>query len=281
MNVEHLVTSLGYWAVFTLVAAESLGIPLPGETVLIAAGAYAGSGHSLSPWLIFAVAATAVIIGDNIGYWVGAKGGYRLLRRYGNRVRIDERKLKAGRYIFDRHGAKVVFLGRFVSVLRTYAALLAGTNRMQWRRFSLANASGGVLWAGIYTLASYEAGKSLRHLNGTIDVALAGAAVLTMFVVVLAVRHTIGSVADKAELAYPGPLELTAPFPASEEHGSRPGDQQVDENADVPESVDGSSTTRLGVVDGRTTGPSWTTQHWACHEIIEVVRKERTTPFCR
>lgn len=234
MNVEHLVTSLGYSAVFALVAAESLGIPLPGETALIAAGAYAGSTHSLSPWAIFAVAAMAAIIGDNIGYWVGAAGGHRLLRRYGKRVRIDERKLKAGRYVFDRHGAKVVILGRFVSVLRTYAAFLAGTNRMQWRRFLLANASGGILWSGIYTLASYEAGNSLRHLNGMLEIALAGAAVLAMIVVVLAVRRTFESVAENAELAYPGPLESAAPSPTPEEHESEASDQQVDEYADVP-----------------------------------------------
>ena len=73
-------------------------------------------------------AAAAAIIGDNIGYWIGDKGGYRLARRYGHRVRLDERKLKIARYPFDRHGVKVVFFGRFVSVLRTYAAFLAGTS---------------------------------------------------------------------------------------------------------------------------------------------------------
>jgi membrane protein DedA with SNARE-associated domain len=118
-----------------LVGAESLGIPLPGETALILAGTYAGHTHRLSPWLIFLVAAAAAIIGDNIGYWIGDKGGYRLARRYGPKVRLDEHKLKIARYLFDRYGDRVVFFGRFVSVLRTYAAFLAGVSRMRWRRF--------------------------------------------------------------------------------------------------------------------------------------------------
>ncbi|MGO8883252.1 MAG: DedA family protein [Streptosporangiaceae bacterium] len=98
---------------------ESLGIPVPGETALIVAGLYAGHTHHLSAWLICAVAAAAAITGDNVGYWIGSRGGYRLARRYGPRVRLDERKLKVARYLFDRHGGKVVFFGRFVSILRT------------------------------------------------------------------------------------------------------------------------------------------------------------------
>lgn len=229
MNVEHLVTSLGYWAVFALVAAESLGVPLPGETALIAAGAYAGSTHSLSPWFIFLVAAVAAIIGDNIGYWLGDKGGYRLLRRYGKWVRIDDRKLKAGRYVFDRHGAKVVIVGRFVSVLRTYAAFLAGTLRMPWRRFLLANASGAALWSGICTLASYEAGNNLRHLTAALDLALAAAGVLAVIVVLLAVRHTFERVAERAELAYPGPLVPAASLFSGGRNELGSSDQHVDE----------------------------------------------------
>jgi len=148
VNVSDLISSMGYWAVFLLVVAESLGIPLPGETALITAGVYAGHTHRLNPWLIFVVGAAAAIVGDNIGYWVGDKGGYPLARRYGRRVRLDERKLKIARYLFDRHGAKVVFFGRFVSILRTYAAFLAGTSKMRWRKFLPANAEIS-RWLGI------------------------------------------------------------------------------------------------------------------------------------
>jgi membrane protein DedA with SNARE-associated domain len=207
VNISHLITSSGYWAVFLLVGAESLGIPLPGETALIIAGTYAGHTHRLSPWLIFAVAAAGAIIGDNIGYWIGDKGGYRLARRYGPKVRLDERKLKIARYLFDTHGGKVVFFGRFVSILHTYAAFLAGTSKMRWRWFVVANASGGILWAGVYTLAAYLAGTALQKASGTITWALAGAAVIAIIAVLLAVRHQTGRLAARAEAAYPGPLQ--------------------------------------------------------------------------
>ena len=207
MNISHLIAAFGYFALFALVGAESLGIPLPGETALIIAGAYAGTTHRLSPWLIFAVAVAAAIIGDNIGYWIGDKGGYRLARRYGHKVRLDERKLKVARYLFDSHGGKVVFFGRFVSVLRTYAAFLAGTSKMRWRKFLPANATGGIVWAGIYTAAAYLAGNALQRASGTIDLALGIAAVIAIAAVLLLVRRQTGKLAVRAEAAYPGPLE--------------------------------------------------------------------------
>src|SRR5215831_5692428 len=207
VNVSNLIASYGYWAVFLLVAVESLGIPLPGETALITAGIYAGHTHRLSPWLIFLVAAAGAIIGDNIGYWIGDKGGYRLARRYGPRVRLDERKLKIARYLFDTHGGKVVFFGRFVSVLRTYAAFLAGTSKMRWRKFLPANAAGGVVWAGVWTLAAYLAGNDLKRASGTINLIFIGAAVVAIVITILLVRRQTGRLAVRAEAAYPGPLQ--------------------------------------------------------------------------
>jgi membrane protein DedA with SNARE-associated domain len=207
LNVSHLIAGYGYWVLFLLVALESLGIPLPGETALIAAGAYAGSTHRLSPWLIFAVAASAAIIGDNIGFWIGDKGGYRLARKYGPKVRLDEQKLKVARYLFDTHGGKVVFFGRFVSVLRTYAAFLAGTSKMRWRKFLPANAAGGILWAAIYTVASYFAGSTLQRLSTPIAIVLGVLAVVVIVAVLVIFRREMGKLAGRAEEAYPGPLQ--------------------------------------------------------------------------
>jgi membrane protein DedA with SNARE-associated domain len=205
--VNHLVSAYGYWAVALLVGAESIGVPLPGETVLIVAAIYAGHTHRLSVWTVFVVAAAAAIAGDNIGFWIGDKGGYRLLRRYGPRIHIDEAKLKIGRYLFDRHGGKVVFLGRFVSVLRTYAAFLAGANRMHWRKFLPFNAAGGIIWAGVYTFVAYSVGSTFRKASGPINLALGAAAVVVIVITVVVMRRQTAQLARRAEDAYPGALD--------------------------------------------------------------------------
>jgi membrane protein DedA with SNARE-associated domain len=205
--VEDLITSVGYPAVFALVGVESLGIPLPGETALVLASVYAGTTHRLSPWLIFAAAAAGAVVGDNIGFWIGVTGGYRLARRYGPKVRLDEPKLKVARYLFDRHGAKLVFFGRFVSVLRTYAAFLAGTNKMRWPRFLVANTAGGIVWAAIYTAAGFFAGGVLERLSLMIDLVLGGIAALVIIGGIVLLRRRMAGLTDRAEKAYPGPLE--------------------------------------------------------------------------
>ncbi|HTV11923.1 MAG TPA: DedA family protein [Acidimicrobiales bacterium] len=206
MNVDHLISTYGYSAVFVLVVIESLGVPLPGETAVISAGIYAGQTHKLSVWVIWVVASAAAVTGGSIGFVIGDKGGYRLVRRYGPKVHFDAAKLKVGMYVFDRHGSLVVFLGRFVSLLRTYAAFLAGTNKMPWRRFLVANAAGGVIWAAIYAFASYEAGKSLRNVSGTVNYVLIAAAAVALVIAFFVVRRKTKQLEAVAEAAYPGPL---------------------------------------------------------------------------
>jgi len=206
VSVDHLLVTYGYVAVFLLVGAESLGIPLPGETILVAAGLYAGDTHKLSIWAIFAVAAVAAIVGDSIGFWIGDKGGYRLVRRYGHYVRVDEHKLKIGRLLFDRHGGKVVFFGRFVSVLRTYAAFLAGINRMAWRRFLVFNVAGGILWAALYAFGSYAAGAAFKKVSTPLGIAFGVVAVIAVVAGVVLVRRRAAALGVQAEAAYPGHL---------------------------------------------------------------------------
>ncbi len=206
MSVHHLLDQYGYLAVFLLVMVESLGIPLPGETILVAAGTYAGTTHRLSIAAVVAVAAVAAVVGDNLGYLIGAKGGYRLLRRYGPLVRLDATKVKIGRYVFDRQGPKVVFFGRFVSILRTYAAFLAGTNKMRWRRFAVWNVAGGVVWAALFGIGAYLAGNAISRVSTTLTIVLGAAAVVVVAAAVVLVRRQAGRLAVKAEAAYPGPL---------------------------------------------------------------------------
>jgi membrane protein DedA with SNARE-associated domain len=206
VSVEHLVRTYGYLAVFVLVAVESLGVPLPGETTLVAAATYAGTTHKLSIALVFAVGAAAAILGDTTGYWIGDKGGYRLLYRYGHYVRLDESKVKVAHYLFDRRGGAVVFFGRFVSILRTYAAFLAGTTRMRYRRFLFFNASGGIVWAALYAFLAYYAGSFLSKVSTPFEIGFGALAVAVIVVGILFLRREMSRLVARAEAAYPGPL---------------------------------------------------------------------------
>lgn len=191
VSLDGLLESIGYPAVFGVVGGESLGIPLPGETMLITAGLYAGTTHRLSIVGVLLAAMAGAIIGDNIGYLVGYKGGLPFLRRYGRYIRLTEQRLQLARYLFAKYGGRVVFFGRFVSILRTYAAFFAGTSRMAWRRFFLFNAAGGITWALIFGLAAYFGGNAFKRLSTPLDIALVALAIVAIAFFIRFVRgHT-------------------------------------------------------------------------------------------
>jgi membrane protein DedA with SNARE-associated domain len=203
--INHLLQSYGYLAVFVFIAVESLGLPLPGETTLIAAAVYAGSTNHLNIGAVFLVAAAAAILGDNAGYWLGRSAGQRLVRRYGRLIRLDATKMKAGQYLFARHGGTVVFAGRFVTALRTYAALFAGLNEMPWRRFTVFNATGGVAWSAVCAFGAYGLGAAANGVGQAITlVGLGISAVLTAAGIVLA-RRWMRRFEQRAQAAYPDP----------------------------------------------------------------------------
>jgi membrane protein DedA with SNARE-associated domain len=159
--VTHLLLSYGLVLLFLIVAGESAGIPLPGETALIAASILATpeQGHYSLPAVI-AVAAAGAIVGDNVGYWIGRTGGRRLVERWSLTRRYAERVLPRGERYFARHGGKTVFVARFVAVLRVTAAWLAGITHMPWWRFLLWNAAGGIVWATGVGLLAYYFGRA-------------------------------------------------------------------------------------------------------------------------
>lgn len=205
-ELELLLATYGYWAVLLLVAVESMGIPVPGESVLLAAAVYAGTTHRLEIALVIVAAAAGAVIGDNLGYLVGREGGSRLLGRWGRYVGLDERKLRLGRYLFEKHGGKAVFFGRFVAILRVWAAFLAGTYAMPWRSFLAYNATGGVVWAaGMGTLA-YSFGASVAHMDGIIGAASVVTATVLMGGLLLILRRQEARLqreADQAHYALP------------------------------------------------------------------------------
>jgi membrane protein DedA with SNARE-associated domain len=205
-DLQHLIAIYGYWVVAGIVALESMGVPVPGETTLIAAAVYAGTTHDVSIVLVITAAAAGAIIGDNIGFWLGREFGYRLLLRYGRHLGLDERRIKLGQYLFMRHGGKVVFWGRFVAVLRALAAFLAGANRMDWHRFLLANAAGGIAWATVYGLGAYYLGQQVHRLAGPVRVVATVIAVAAIGAMFLVLRRNEERWAAEAERALPGPL---------------------------------------------------------------------------
>lgn len=204
--LAHLMTQYGYWAVAALVCIESFGIPVPGETSLIVAGAYAATTSKMSIWLVVPAAAGGGILGDNIGFWIGRRYGYRLLLRYGHYVGLTEGRIKLGQYLFLRHGRWIVFIGRFVPVLRELAAFTAGLNRMAWRPFLLANASGAVLWASFYGFGAYLLGAGAQAAAQPVEIGIGtGACVLFVILSIYLYKHE-KTLETKAQRALPGPL---------------------------------------------------------------------------
>jgi membrane protein DedA with SNARE-associated domain len=166
--VQPLVAEYGLYAVFVIVMLESAGVPLPGETALVLASIYAGATGDLNIAQVIAVAAAGAIIGDNMGFWVGRHYGMPLLKRYGRLIHIDERRLAFGEAMFRRHGAKIVFFGRFIAILRIFAALLAGVNRFGWGQFLFYNAAGGIVWATVFGFGGYFFGEAIHRFTGPI-----------------------------------------------------------------------------------------------------------------
>ena len=179
-TLQNILHVLGYPAVVLVVMIESAGIPVPGETMLLLAAFYAAVDHSMQIPIVIICAALGAIIGDNIGYSVGRSGGHAILARYGKYIHVREEHMQRAQRFFEKHGNKTVFLGRFVAVLRAWAAFLAGVNKMRWNTFFFYNAAGGIIWATIYGLLGYFAGKffhdnfnQVEHLAGQITWILA------------------------------------------------------------------------------------------------------------
>ena len=204
--LDDLLTNFGYLAVFAIISIESLGIPAPGETMLVTASVYAGATGNLLIEGVIAAAIAGAVFGDNIGYAIGRKSGYRLLLRHGPKLRINQSHLKVARYVFERHGGKVVFFGRFIAILRTYAAFLAGVGQMEWRRFLAWNAAGGLVWATIFGLLGYFGQKAFERLSTPINVSLGVVGLIAIVAFTVALRRRTERLADVAERAYPGPL---------------------------------------------------------------------------
>jgi membrane protein DedA with SNARE-associated domain len=187
--LESLIQEYGYPAIFVCIMLESIGLPLPGESLMIAAALYAASTHRLDIFIVVPLAAAGAICGDQIGYVIGRWIGYRLLARWGRKIGLTDERLKLGRFLFRKYGGGVVFFGRFVAFLRTFAAVLAGANRMPWHSFLLWNTLGGISWTALYGFGAYSLGDAAKRVSGPVGVGLAVAGGIVLLASIIFVKR--------------------------------------------------------------------------------------------
>jgi len=163
-----ILSSLGYLSVFLLITLENLGLPLPGETVLVGAAIYAGQTHQLDIIFIIFAAASGGALGGTIGFWLGRIFGPMLTDKYGKLIGLTPRRIILGEYLFKKWGGLIIFLGRFVALLRVLAAILAGLNHFDPLRFFIFNAAGALLWSMIFGCGGYFFGSAIHQIAGPI-----------------------------------------------------------------------------------------------------------------
>jgi membrane protein DedA with SNARE-associated domain len=191
-GVAPLLDKYSYFAVAAVIGVESFGVPAPGQTIMVAASIYSGAGR-LNVFAVGIIAFVAAVIGDNIGYWIGVRGGRRLVHRFGKYVFITPARLERAEKFFVRRGNRIVVVARFIDGLRQLNGVIAGITAMPWRTFLLFNAIGAALWVGWWTTVAYLLGTHLveiiehAHKYKWWAIALVAVAVITY--VTLHVRH--------------------------------------------------------------------------------------------
>jgi membrane protein DedA with SNARE-associated domain len=179
-ELAQIVSIYGVWLVAAFIALESVGVPVPAEAALIAAGFFAARTHGLNIWFLITAGIFAAILGDIVGFWIGRKFGYQLLNRYGCRFGLTEGRLRIAQWLFVQYGGRFVFIARFLPFLRNVAAVLAGTNSMAQHSFYFASATAAAAWIMCYGLAAYSFGEAFTDLASpaAVFLGLAGAAIV-------------------------------------------------------------------------------------------------------
>jgi membrane protein DedA with SNARE-associated domain len=196
-----LVASYGYAVTFVFLFLESAGIPIPGEGILIATALFAARTQRLEISAVVATAASAAFLGTSVGYLLGRSAGHVLMVRFGPYVGLTPPRQRLGQYLFIRHGAKIIFLGRFVAILRAFEGILAGANRMPWRQFLVFNALGAVVWTLAIALGAFYFGRAFVHLSRPLSLGLlvaGGIALIAALIYARAQEATLQRAADAA-----------------------------------------------------------------------------------
>lgn len=185
-TLQELARLYGYWAVFVGIAIENMGIPLPGETIVIVGGFLAGSGE-LNYWWVLGSAIAGAVLGDNFGYWVGRFGGWQLLVKIGRFFRLQEQQLEQAKDRYSKNAVQAVFWGRFVTLLRIFAGPLAGITQMPYRQFLLCNFGGAAVWSTTIVSIAFFLGKAVSLEQIVAWVTQLGVVTLLFVIVILCV----------------------------------------------------------------------------------------------
>jgi membrane protein DedA with SNARE-associated domain len=196
-----LIPIYGPWIIFAIVALESSGVPLPGETILVAAALLAATTDQIDIIVVVLAATAGAIVGDGMGYMIGRWLGLPFVRRYGRYIRLDENRLLIGRYLFFQYGNAVVFFGRFIAVLRMFAALLAGASRMPAGRFFFFNITGGICWACLFGFGAYAVGSEFYRISGALTVVSLGLFIAAGIALSIFIRRYEVTLRRRAEIA--------------------------------------------------------------------------------
>ena len=197
--MKELIHQYGAWIVFALVFLESIGLPLPGEAILVSAAIFAGTTQELGIALVLLSAVLGAILGSD-------RYGYPLLLRYGSYIGLTETRIKIAQYLFRRRGMVVVLIARFVAVLRSVVGFIAGANRMPFANFVISNSAGAVAWALFYGLGAYYLGKGVEEFARPFAMALAVVGTIVVVLMILYWRRKEQELAAAAERDIPGPL---------------------------------------------------------------------------
>ena len=191
-HVTPILDRWGYLAVAGMIGVESFGVPAPGQTIMVAAAIYAGAGR-LNIFAVAGIAFVAAVMGDNVGYWIGVRGGRRVVHRFGKYVFLTPERLERAERFFARRGSRIVLVARFIDGIRQFNGVIAGITAMPWRTFLLYNALGAALWVGWWTTVAYLLGthlvKIMEHAHHYKWWAISITAVVVVAYVTLHVRH--------------------------------------------------------------------------------------------
>lgn len=210
--IGHVIAQWGYVGVFTMLAVEGFGLFfVPGETTLIAAALFAGHTGRLNIALVLLAGFGGAVLGDNVAFQVGSRAGFGLLRRYGPAVRLNERRLKFVQYLYLRYGMPIVFVGRFVVILRLWESFLAGANAMRWAQFAPVNAAASLVWVMVWGLGAWAIGQTSKSMLAWLSAGIFGIVVIGLGVGAVYFRRHQAEFEAEADRALPGPLRAHRP----------------------------------------------------------------------